>query len=518
MDMNLNAAEYPHSGDILNPNGTTIGSELVSTATTTPLPVYSPEWWLRRLLERLARQARVCDRHYSFFRGDQPLAFASRKFEDAYGGRYRDLPANFMPLVIDAEAERLIVTGFRWGTATSADKGAWRIWQDNALDAESQIAHEIALAKGTAFTMVAPATGGRSPVITVEDPSETVVETAPGNRRTRIAGLKVWNDDDGFIRAYLFLPEYVFKFRSETVRTASTDLGQIRWVRLLVPDEDWPARNPLGVVPIIPLLNRPLRSGVGRSEIEPVMGNQSAINFLRFAALVGADTSALPQRWAKNIEVPTDPDTGVEMPLFKPGRDTMIVARRPTPEEVQEYGDKFPDPAFGQFPAADLKPFVDMIVSEVGQMSSISRTPYHYLLGTPSSVPPSGESLKASEAPLVKKVGRQAVHFGEAWEETIRTAFLALGQAAKARTDAETDWADPETRNEAARTDSILKQYQAGLLPDEVAWEELGYSPTQIERMKQLRAKEQAVESADPTSAPDAADAAGTFTDEGVTT
>jgi hypothetical protein len=66
----------------------------------------------------------------------------------------------------------------------------------------------------------------------------------------------------------------------------------------------------------------------------------------------------------------------------------------------------------------------------------------------------------------------------------MRVALLAAGQASKARTDGETIWADPETRNEAARTDSILKQYQAGLLPDEFALEELGYSQQQIERSR----------------------------------
>jgi hypothetical protein len=66
----------------------------------------------------------------------------------------------------------------------------------------------------------------------------------------------------------------------------------------------------------------------------------------------------------------------------------------------------------------------------------------------------------------------------------MRVAMLADGQTAKARTDGETIWADPETRNEAARTDSILKQYQAGLLSQEVALEELGYSQQQIARIR----------------------------------
>jgi hypothetical protein len=72
----------------------------------------------------------------------------------------------------------------------------------------------------------------------------------------------------------------------------------------------------------------------------------------------------------------------------------------------------------------------------------------------------------------------------------MRIALVATGQGGKARKDAETIWEDPETRNEAARTDSIMKQFAAGLLPDEVALEELNYTQTQIERIKLMKGGE----------------------------
>jgi hypothetical protein len=150
----------------------------------------------------------------------------------------------------------------------------------------------------------------------------------------------------------------------------------------------------------------------------------------------------------------------------------------------------------GQFPQGDLSPYIDLINQEVGEMASNGRTPYHYLLSMPTSVPPSGESLKASEARLVKKVVRQSVHFGEGWEETMRLALILYGQNAKAKTDGETIWADPETRNEAARTDAIIKQVAIGL-PFAFALEELGYSQTQISRILLLKAAEDEVRKAE---------------------
>ena len=474
-----------------------------------PLELYSPEWWLRRLLSRLMYRRSVVDEFDRFYLGTQPLAFASAKFREVFGERYSRLPANFMPLVVDAERERLAVQGFRFGDATRGDKDVWRIWQLNQLDAESQIAHEIALSKGVAYTIVAPGEDG--PVITIEDPTETIVETQPGNRRLRSAALKMWTDDERFMRAYLYLPDTIYKFRSAKA----------------VPEriEGWPAPSMVGEsempvtfdgdvevevhtlgVPVIPLLNRPRRDGTGRSEIEPVMGNQNAINKLRFDALVASEFVAFPQRWVTNIDIPVV--DGKEIAPFKPGVDNLWASRLPTPEEAAQYGDKYPSPTFGQFPAADLKPYIDMMREEVGQMASISRTPYHYLLGEPTSVPPSGESLKSSEAPLVKKVGAQAVHFGEGWEETMRVALKADGQESKARNDAETMWADPETRNEAARTDSIIKQHAAGLIPDEFALEELGYSQQQIQRILDMKEQER-LETPEPPPTPPTPEVSG---------
>ena len=460
-----------------------------------PTPL-TPEWWLKRLLAKLRARAVDAREYESFHEGQQRLAFASDKFAEVFGRRYARLPSNFMPLVVNAEKDRLIVQGFRFANRQAGDQGAWSIWQENQLDAESQIAHEIALVKGQAFALVTPQ-NGKTPLITIEDPTETVVEAGPGNRRMRQAALKVYRDDDDRMRAYLYLPEVIHRFRStEKVNGDTTNTWEsIRWDVYLEEGETGPIRNPLGVVPVIPLTNRPRRDGSGRSEIASIMGNQNAINKLRFDALVASEFVAFPQRWATNIDIPEDPDTGKPVAPFRPGVDQVWIVRRPTPDEAAEYGDKVPDPAFGQFTAGGLEGYFKSIDSELGLMVAASATPYYYLFGSPTSVPPTGESIKSSEAALVKKIAAQELHFGEGWEETMRLALIAANQTAKARTDGEVIWTDAETRNEGARTDSILKQYQAGLLPAEFALEELGYSPQAIARI-------QAMKTAQPTPAP----------------
>jgi hypothetical protein len=408
-----------------------------------------------------------------------------------------------MSLVVDAPGERLEVQGFRFRDA-EGDADIWRrIWQENDLDAGSQLAHTEALMKGVAYAIVEPSPDG-TPVVTVEDPLDCVVEAAAKDRTQRVAALKRWVDDEGHLVAYLHLPDAVFKYRSVArVRTITTEIpagdlplepSAVRWTRLEVADEPWPLPNPLGVVPVVPLPNRPRLSGRswsvsgvpvrldGRSEIAAVMSNQDAINKYRADALVASEFAAFRQRWAIGIDIPVDPETGRPIEPFKPAVDRLWTFPRPDPEDPNQ---AFPQ--VGEFAATDLLPYKLMIETEVGHISSISRIPYHFFLGQPQAIPPSGESLKSSEAGLVRKVGRIALHLGEGWEEVMRLCLLAMGDARGRIRSAETIWRDPETQNEAVRTDAVLKQFQAGVIDLESAQEQLGYSPEQVRQMRERR-------------------------------
>ena len=58
----------------------------------------SPEWWLARLLARLGHADSDLETFEAYYDGHQPLAFASQKFRDAFGSRFREFSSNFMSL------------------------------------------------------------------------------------------------------------------------------------------------------------------------------------------------------------------------------------------------------------------------------------------------------------------------------------------------------------------------------------------------------------------------------------
>ena len=409
-----------------------------------------------------ARQVTL-QRLSDYYDGRHRLAFTSEKFREAFGGMFSSFADNWCPLVVDAVEERLNVQGFRHGIDPKADNDAWQIWQRNGLDAKSQLAHSEALIKGDSYAIVWGDPDGQ-PVVSVESARDVVVAYAPGDRTNRIAALKRWKDNDG-THAILFTPDFVFKYERE-------DAGTGDWV--IDPDEGevWPLPNPLGVVPVIPLINRPsLTSDYGVSEFINVIPMQDAVNKLLADMLVASEFIAFPQRYVTGLELDEQPNGQVKAP-FQIAIDKLLVAEDPAAR-------------FGTLTAGDLQNYVTGIELLVQHVASQTRTPPHYFYLSGNF--PSGDAIKSAETGLVAKSRRKMRFFGEAWEEVMRLCFKVLSDPRGDVDDSETIWADPEYRSEAELADALVKRAAIGV-PRQQLWEDAGYSQTQISRFKAMEA------------------------------
>lgn len=402
----------------------------------------------------------------AYYRGDQTLAFATQKFRDAYGNMFRALADNWMPIVVDSSVERLRVQGFRFGKSQGADDEAWRIWQANGLDAESNMVHTEAVKLGWAYWMVQP--NGDTPRITAEHPSQVIVAHAPGDRRNRLAAVKKWGED-GAIYVNVYLPDRVVKYR--------TTKRQLE----LAPDRKWEtigaAGNALGVVPVVPVMNNPSMLEGGRSDLAGgPLRIQDAINLLLSGMLIGAEYQAYPLRVLLGVDTPKNPDgTVVRNAELKVSQSRLLMF----PGNAQEMEVK-------EFSAADLNNFRTAIDGLVRDLTAQTRTPPHYVAG--QIVNASGDALKAAETGLVSKVRDKMDPFGEAHEEAMRLAFKAIDRNDERAdaTDAEVIWRDPESRSQAETVDAAVKLSAIGV-PNEVLWEKVGFSPQEIDRMLAMK-------------------------------
>jgi hypothetical protein len=378
-----------------------------------------------------------------------------------------------MELVVDAVDERLKVDGLRLSAESDGqtDGQTWKdIWQANGLDAEIPVAFLEAEVKGLSYLSVWG--DGENATIAVEDAAQCIVGYIAGtNFRRRAAALKVWTDEwTGRERANVYMPDGIYKYE----RTRATDVELPSGVDL----SDWRevesafVKNPHNVVPFIPLRNRPRLDREGASELESVTAIQDRINGQLFLRCLAGYFGAHRQRWAVGLRIHED-ENGNPVEPFDVAIDKLWHTEQRA-DEVQ----------FGEFSQTDLSGYIKAIEQDVLHIAVTTRTPRHYLIEQGQS--PSGDAIRSAESGLIKKVRRKMLTFGEGVETTLRLARLFAGEG-ETPADSQVSWADPEVRSDAERTDAVIKQYQAGLIPWETAMEKLGYDSTEIRRMDNQR-------------------------------
>jgi hypothetical protein len=439
----------------------------------------TPDWYLETLNRRLDDRYAALQKRHDYYAGRHPLLFATDEFLEIFQDMLRPLAVNFVSLVVDATLERLQLAGFRVGGEQTADELANRIWA-SGMASTSTVAHRLSLAMGESAISVW--SGGRDglPNIAVEDPRQVVVDfdgSQPTNRR---AALKRWNDG---AKAYatLYLPDAIYKYEQalgasniEAAKLGPTIITKATgaWTRRSVAGESWPLANPLGVVPIVPIVNRPDIFGTGISEMDTVLPLQDAVNKLACDMLVASEFAAFRQRWM----TPVDPVTGQQVMDFRSSVDRILAVSDPTAR-------------MGEFGSTDLSNYVTGIEAFVQQMASISHTPPHYLLGR-SGVIPSGDAVASAESGLVSKVRAHQVEKDPAWCEVIRLGFLVMGERERAERQIAGIWTDPERRSRSELMDSLSKEKALGI-PDEFLWSRAGYDPTEIAQIKAIRSQQQ---------------------------
>ena len=431
-------------------------------------PPETTEDWITYLDSKLSVQRSQALRYASYYDSkNATLAFAQQRFKEAFGDMFTGWTVNFCPLIVDSISERIRVTGFRVDDDPEPNEDAWRIWQENFMDADSNAVHIDALALGSAYVTVWVDEKTGRPTMTPESATDVYVQYEPGSRRNVSAAIKRWRDDWGTEYATLWTPDEVFTSKAQ--RAAANN--RLKW------EEAKKENNPLGVVPVVPLMNRTRLRRDPFSELEPIIPLADAITKISADALVASEYAAFPQRYIAGIEVETevDPDgrTRAKSP-FQIAIDRLLMAEDP-------------NTVFGQFQAADLGNYVKLIDNYVASIAAITRIPFHYFLIGRNGQPPSGDAITSAEAGLVAKAKERQLHFGESWETAMRLAFKVMDDPRAEAMGAEVIWADPEYRSQTALVDSAVKLAAGLQVPLPQLWEDVGYSPQQIERFDDLR-------------------------------
>lgn len=453
-----------------------------------------------KLYDELQKRRPDVETLNGYYRGKQPLRFASEKWKAFHSERYAGFSDNWCAPVADAPAERQHLNGVRSSEATEKmsreENILWSDWLRNEGDQQlSQGLLQSGIASRS-FALVYPRDDG-DPGLSWESPSQVIVSYDPERRGHRRAALKTWVDDSSEF-SVLYTPQSVHKFQrrspqrsSGLILTSSGGGGATaggKWSHVET------VRNAFGVVPIVEFPNRPMLNGEPLSDIRGTKAMQDAINLLWAYLFGAADHASFPARVVMGQERPKVPviddkgqqvgERNVDLPDLERGRFLWL-----TGENTK----------IGQWDSAKLDVFTSVIEIAIGHIAAQTRTPPHYLSANKGLSNLSGDALKAAETGLVKKVEEQQLYYSAAIREVFRLMAVLRGMTgiAKSMSTATVQWANAEMRSDSQRADALIKKRDIGY-PMRYLLELDGLSPTEIDRVMEMRKEEQ---SADPLTA-----------------
>lgn len=403
-----------------------------------------------------------------YYNGDHNLAFATDKFNEAFGSLLAEFADNLCPVVVDTVVDRLEITGFASSDAKAGQEDvvatkASELWRLNRMDKEANDVHEEALRCGDAYVILWPDADGQ-PRIWVNDAHLCTVKYDPEHLRTIIKAAKMWYDDvELYWRLTLYYPDRIEKYGFPSSNDSLPSSGTM-FKPYPVAGEPWPLPNPYGVVPVFHFANRAKTGSFGHSELKSAIPIQDALNKTVCDLLVAQEFIAFPQRWITGVETEIDEDTGLPKQVFVPGVNRVWTIGAP-------------DATLGQFPGADLEQYTKVKDSFKEDMANATRTPLHYFK-TAGMAFPSGVALKIADGPLASKVKNRQVTWGNIWEDVVTLGLLMQGVAVEGLNCV---WADTQPHDDEVELKNLETKKRLGVSQKQVL-REAGYTDEQIEQ------------------------------------
>lgn len=426
-----------------------------------------------RQLVKLGRETPHLTRYDQFLEAEQPLEFLSPVLKDELDGRIKEMVFNLPRFATEVYDERLDLNGFRFRGSDDPDDELWSVFQANDGELLSQQAHYEALGLGRAYAIVGE--GEDVPLITAESPFQAIHEIDPRTKAVA-SGIKTWRDEEDVNWCSLYHP-----------------YGRLTWWESggrWREDTGLAEANQFNLPRLVPLMNQQrmlarIRPGsrdfrIGRSIFHDVVGLTDAINKMLTDMMVSGEFHAMPRRWAVGLtEKDFVDDEG------NPLKTWELIAGRIWASENK-------DTKMGQFNEADLTVFHNTVKLLLQTSAMLLGLPPHYLTFTGEN-PTSADAIRSSETQLVKRAERTQKSFSWTWERVNRLVLLTLGYPDTLETrQVEAIWRDPSTPTVAQRADAVAKLVTTkdgsgrSLLPIDMAREEMGYTPSQRDRMKTM--------------------------------
>ena len=409
------------------------------------------------VLTRLDMAQPVVAKRDRYYRGDQVLRFMVDKVDPKVMG----FRSNLARVAVNAVAERIRLVD----VAAKVDgKDRTELARELVRDCDfpmllTSIVTDM-LAVGSAYLIVWVDQDGR-PAITGESAEQVMVERDPITRAV-VEAVKRWDvkDANGVI-----VEQHVIHYQPKRiVHLKRTDTrGKLSFVDAV--------DNPLGVVPVVPLVNiERIHDDVGASVVDDLAPLLDALNKLIVDMMTTSEAVARPKRWATGVDLEDDdlegftadgftadgaPEVGVDLPLTEG-------VKAPFDDADDMWVSEQAEAKFGQLAGADMtgyKTSVDLIMAQIMAITSL---PAH-MVGITTANPSTAEALRASEVALASTANGRVRVVNRPVEWAVRLLVAVEAGVTPDRVSVEVTWGDTSTRSVAQEADAAQKLHQEGI-------------------------------------------------------
>lgn len=423
---------------------------------------------IQALITRLSRGQHDITRRDRRYRGEHNLRYASTDID----GDLKHFGVNLCALAVDAVAERMRIKKFRVLVPGGRDltPEVTKVWQRSHMDQRLMPLLVDVLALGAAYLVVWPTAPGR-PVITPESARHMVCTYHPVTREVTGA-VKRWNEHDA---NGVLVNEHVVHYGPTAIVHYTQATGSHKLVEV---DR---VHNPLGVVPVVPLVNvERIGDEGGTSVIDDLAHLVDALGKLLADMLVASEDVARPRRWATGVDLDDDDDDdgftadGVDL-----DEDNETYPNE-TPPAVSPFdsGNRMftvesPDAKFGQLPGADLAGYKTGVELVLQQIMAVSALPAH-MMGITTSNPASADAIRSAEASLTARAESRISVLGIGLEQALALAAAFITHTSPLDVEVRIRWASPATRSTAQEADAVTKLFSLGIMDVAEAREIMG--------------------------------------------
>lgn len=431
------------------------------------------------------RDAQPCyEEAEEYYEGTADEKYASDAMRRLLTGSRTGFTINMAARPVDAVLDRMEIAAVTTDPEQHTTVLQQQVWDANDLDIEAPEIHLRTCSLGDAYLYVGLSDEPENPDLEDDTgPGRTVdmfynspttvriIYDTEHPRRKKLA-IKSWCEKDEAgkdrTRVNLYYPDRIEKWVSKPNTKGVKEQDFERYADDST-DDNGDMVNETGRIPFFHFrTRRPYGTPVHKNAFGP----QDALTKLVINQMAASDFAAFPQRYTlaePGVGTDDDTDWGDDDATDPEARESSLISG---PGQVWQLRNI---KAAGEFTPVDVKNFLEPMGTYVRFMAATTTTPLRWF--DPSGDVPSGESIRADEAPLVKKVEALERAFAATWGEACEYALELLGVNGVT---VMVQWAPTQTIDDLEGWQAVQAQQAAGV-PVRQSLIEHGYTDTQVE-------------------------------------